>query len=301
MPWRTVADVAEGAWCAARKSRPRHFVERMRRDVRAVKDRDPAATSTFEIVTSYSGLHALWLHRVAHPLYRCGMPVLPRWISQFNRFVTGIEIHPGAQIGEGFFVDHGAGVVIGETTEIGDNVTIYQGVTLGGTGKEHGKRHPTLGDNIVVGSGASVLGSVQHRRQRQDRLGQRGRARRAGQRHRGRQPRPSGAGRRPAGGHPRHRLHASARPRRRGPQVPGRPHHRPRAGARRDRPRAQGSAAASGSPATRRRSTGCCTSATAPASEAAKEAAAAHRSRRAAFAGMLLSPHQPAPGRVIPP
>ena len=88
------------------------------------------------------------------------MPLLPRWISQFNRFVTGIEIHPGATIGEGFFVDHGSGVVIGETTEIGDNVTIYQGVTLGGTGKEHGKRHPTLGDNIVVGSGASVLGSV---------------------------------------------------------------------------------------------------------------------------------------------
>jgi len=156
----TAADLAAGAWCAARKSRPRHFVERMRRDVQAVRDRDPAATSAFEIVTSYSGLHALWLHRLAHPLYRCGMPVVPRWISQFNRFVTGIEIHPGARIGEGFFVDHGAGVVIGETTEIGDNVTIYQGVTLGGTGKEHGKRHPTLGDNIVVGSGASVLGSV---------------------------------------------------------------------------------------------------------------------------------------------
>ena len=155
-----VADVAEGAWCAVRRGRPRHFVGRMRRDVQAVKDRDPAATSSFEIVTSYSGLHALWLHRVAHPLYRCGMPVVPRWISQLNRFLTGIEIHPGAQIGEGFFIDHGAGVVIGETTEIGDNVTLYQGVTLGGTGKEHGKRHPTLGDNIVVGSGASVLGSV---------------------------------------------------------------------------------------------------------------------------------------------
>ena len=156
----TAADVVAGAWCATRKSRPRHFVERMRRDVQAVRDRDPAAAGAFEIVTSYSGLHALWLHRLAHPLYRCGMPVVPRWISQFNRFVTGIEIHPGAQIGEGFFVDHGSGVVIGETAEIGDNVTIYQGVTLGGTGKEHGKRHPTLGDNIVVGSGASVLGSV---------------------------------------------------------------------------------------------------------------------------------------------
>ena len=130
-PLGTVADVAAGAWCATRKSRPRQFVERMRRDVQAVKDRDPAATSTFEIVTSYSGLHALWLHRLAHPLYQCGMPVLPRWISQFNRFATGIEIHPGARIGEGFFVDHGAGVVIGETTEIGDGVKIYQGVTLG--------------------------------------------------------------------------------------------------------------------------------------------------------------------------
>jgi len=156
----TVSDVAAGAWCVTRRSRPRTFVERMRRDVRAVKERDPAATSTFEIVTSYSGLHALWLHRVAHPLYRCHMPVVPRWISQVNRFLTGIEIHPGATIGEGFFIDHGAGVVIGETTEIGENVTLFQGVTLGGTGKEHGKRHPTLGDNIVVGSGASVLGSV---------------------------------------------------------------------------------------------------------------------------------------------
>jgi len=160
-PLATVAEVAEGAWCAARQSRRQHFLQRMRRDVQAVKDRDPAATSDLEIVTSYSGLHALWLHRVAHPLYRCGIPLVPRWISQLNRFATGIEIHPGAEIGEGFFIDHGAGVVIGETTEIGDNVTLYQGVTLGGTGKEHGKRHPTLGDNIVVGSGASVLGSVQ--------------------------------------------------------------------------------------------------------------------------------------------
>ncbi len=159
-PIATMTDAAEGAWCAVRSSRLRRFVGRMRRDVRAVKERDPAATSSFEIVTSYSGLHALWLHRVAHPLYRCGVPVVPRWISQFNRFVTGIEIHPGAEIGEGFFIDHGSGVVIGETTEIGDNVTLYQGVTLGGTGKEHGKRHPTLGDNIVVGSGASVLGSI---------------------------------------------------------------------------------------------------------------------------------------------
>lgn len=156
----TMSAVGAGAWCAARTGRPRRFFERMARDVRAVKERDPAATSTLEVVTSYSGLHALWLHRLAHPLYRCGMPIVPRWISQANRFLTGIEIHPGAQIGEGFFIDHGSGVVIGETTEIGDNVTIYQGVTLGGTGKESGKRHPTLGDDIVVGSGASVLGSI---------------------------------------------------------------------------------------------------------------------------------------------
>jgi len=156
----TAQAVGAGAWCAARTSRPRRFLARMRRDVEAVKERDPAATSTFEILTSYSGLHALWLHRVAHPLYRCRVPVVPRWISQINRFLTGIEIHPGATIGEGFFIDHGSGVVIGETTEIGDNVTLYQGVTLGGTGKEHGKRHPTIGDNVVVGSGANVLGSV---------------------------------------------------------------------------------------------------------------------------------------------
>ncbi|HJW75029.1 MAG TPA: serine O-acetyltransferase [Thermoleophilia bacterium] len=135
-------------------------MERAREDVRAVKERDPAATSTVEIVTSYSGLHALWLHRIAHPLYQHHVPLVPRWMSQFSRFITGVEIHPGAQIGESFFIDHGSGVVIGETTEVGDNVTLYQGVTLGGTGKESGKRHPTLGDNIVVGAGAKLLGSI---------------------------------------------------------------------------------------------------------------------------------------------
>ena len=129
-------------------------------DVKAVQDRDPAATSKLEIVTSYAGLHALWLHRVAHKLRALGVPLLPRWVSQFNRFVTGIEIHPGARIGKGLFIDHGAGVVIGETVEVGDNVTIYQGVTLGGTGKETGKRHPTVGDNVVFGAGAKVLGAV---------------------------------------------------------------------------------------------------------------------------------------------
>jgi len=129
-------------------------------DVRAVQERDPAATSRVEILTSYSGLHALWLHRLAHKLYRVGLPLVPRWVSQFNRLVTGIEIHPAARIGHGLFIDHGSGVVIGETVQIGDNVTIYQGVTLGGTGKETGKRHPTVGDNVVFGAGAKVLGAV---------------------------------------------------------------------------------------------------------------------------------------------
>jgi serine O-acetyltransferase len=129
-------------------------------DVIAVQERDPAATSRFEIVTSYPGLHALWLHRLAHRLRDAGLPILPRWISQFNRVLTGIEIHPGAKIGHGLFIDHGSGVVIGETTEIGDNVTMYQGVTLGGTGKQTGKRHPTVGDNVVFGAGAKVLGAV---------------------------------------------------------------------------------------------------------------------------------------------
>jgi len=135
-------------------------VEQIRADVRAAKERDPAATSTVEILTTYSGLHALWLHRLAHKLYVSGVPLLPRLVSQFSRMLTQIEIHPGARIGKGLFIDHGSGVVVGETTEIGDNVTLYQGVTLGGTGKETGKRHPTLGDNVIVGAGAKVLGSV---------------------------------------------------------------------------------------------------------------------------------------------
>ena len=138
----------------------RTAVDEISGDVKAVQDRDPAATSSFEIVTSYPGLHALWLHRLAHKLSDAGVPVVPRWISQANRVLTGIEIHPGARIGHGLFIDHGAGVVIGETTEIGDNVTMYQGVTLGGTGKQTGKRHPTVGDNVVFGAGAKVLGAV---------------------------------------------------------------------------------------------------------------------------------------------
>jgi serine O-acetyltransferase len=138
----------------------RTAVSEISSDVRAVQERDPAATSKLEIITSYSGLHALWMHRLAHRLQTGGVPLLPRWVSQFGRFITGVEIHPGATIGKGLFIDHGSGVVIGETTEIGDDVTIYQGVTLGGTGKETGKRHPTVGDNVVFGAGAKVLGAV---------------------------------------------------------------------------------------------------------------------------------------------
>jgi serine O-acetyltransferase len=129
-------------------------------DVEAVRDRDPAATSTLEIITTYPGLHAIWLHRVAHYLHGRGVPGLPRAISIFSRWLTGVEIHQGATIGQGFFIDHGMGVVIGETTEIGDDVTLYQGVTLGGTGKEKGKRHPTIEDGVVIAVGASVLGAI---------------------------------------------------------------------------------------------------------------------------------------------
>ncbi|TDX49308.1 serine O-acetyltransferase [Orenia marismortui] len=129
-------------------------------DIKVVFERDPAATSLLEVLLTYSGFHAILFYRLAHPLYNLGLRLLPRIISQLARFLTGIEIHPGAKIGSGFFIDHGMGVVIGETTEIGDNVTIYQGVTLGGTGKEDGKRHPTLGNNVMVSAGAKILGSI---------------------------------------------------------------------------------------------------------------------------------------------
>ena len=132
---------------------------RIRRDIRVIFERDPAAQSTLEVVLCYSGLHAIWAHRLAHALYLRGWMLVPRLISNVARFLTGIEIHPGATIGEGLFIDHGTGIVIGETAEIGRNVTLYQGVTLGGTGKEKGKRHPTIGNNVVVASGAKVLGS----------------------------------------------------------------------------------------------------------------------------------------------
>lgn len=130
----------------------------LRDDLRAIKERDPAARNTFEILFLYSGVHALIYHRFAHFLYRHNLLFLARMVSQTNRFLTGVEIHPGARIGKGLFIDHGSGVVIGETTEIGDNCTIYQGVTLGGTGKDTGKRHPSIGDNVMIGSGARVLG-----------------------------------------------------------------------------------------------------------------------------------------------
>jgi len=129
-------------------------------EVRAIFDRDPAAGNIVEVVLTYAGLHALVFYRTSHALRAAGIPFLPRLISQMGRFFTGIEIHPGAQVGQRFFIDHGMGVVIGETTIIGDNVTLYQGVTLGGTGKEKGKRHPTIGNNVVIGTGAKVLGNI---------------------------------------------------------------------------------------------------------------------------------------------
>lgn len=132
----------------------------MREDIKAIFDRDPAARNVVEILLTYSGFHATFLHRISHFLWRKNVPVLPRLVSHFSRFITGIEIHPGATIGRSFFIDHGMGVVIGETAEIGDNVTIYQGVTLGGTGQQPGKRHPTLGNNVIVGAGAKVLGAI---------------------------------------------------------------------------------------------------------------------------------------------
>ncbi|MTD32196.1 serine O-acetyltransferase [Planomicrobium sp. YIM 101495] len=132
----------------------------LKEDVSVVFEQDPAARNTLEVVLTYSGLHAIWLHRFAHALFRRKWFFAARALSQISRFFTGIEIHPGAVIGRRFFIDHGMGVVIGETCEIGDNVTIYQGVTLGGTGKEKGKRHPTLGNNVLVATGAKVLGSI---------------------------------------------------------------------------------------------------------------------------------------------
>lgn len=132
----------------------------LKEDIEVVFEQDPAARTYLEVILTYSGLHAIWAHRLAHAFYKRKFYFIARVISQISRFFTGIEIHPGAKIGRRFFIDHGMGVVIGETCEIGDNVTVFQGVTLGGTGKEKGKRHPTIKDNALIATGAKVLGSI---------------------------------------------------------------------------------------------------------------------------------------------
>jgi serine O-acetyltransferase len=132
----------------------------LRCDVRSVLERDPAARNALEVILLYPGLHAVWGHRITHGLWRRGFRLTGRWLSQILRYLTGVEIHPGASIGQGFFIDHGMGVVIGETAEIGRGVTLYHGVTLGGTSLQKGKRHPTIGDRVVVGAGAKVLGAI---------------------------------------------------------------------------------------------------------------------------------------------
>ncbi len=132
----------------------------MKEDINSVFDRDPAARTTFEVLLNYPGLHAIWVHRLSHRLWRADWKLLARTISTFSRWLTGIEIHPGARLGRRFFIDHGMGVVIGETAEIGNDVTLYHGVTLGGTSWNAGKRHPTLEDNVVIGAGAQVLGPI---------------------------------------------------------------------------------------------------------------------------------------------
>lgn len=142
------------------KRRSLRVFKRMKEDMEVVFEQDPAARTYLEVFLTYSGLHAIWSHRIAHKCYHWNLRFIARCISQISRFLTGIEIHPGAKIGRRFFIDHGMGVVIGETCEIGDNVTIYQGVTLGGTGHEKGKRHPTIEDNVLIATGAKVLGSI---------------------------------------------------------------------------------------------------------------------------------------------
>ncbi len=135
-------------------------ITKVKEDIKVIYDNDPAATNLLEVILCYPGLHALIAYRFAHRLYKWHIPLIPRIISYITRIVTGIEIHPGARIGRRFFIDHGEGVVIGATTIVGDDVLIYQQVTLGGTGKEHGKRHPTLGNGVIVGAGAKVLGNI---------------------------------------------------------------------------------------------------------------------------------------------
>ena len=137
-----------------------HLFKMLKEDIDVIFEQDPAARSYLEVILTYSGLHAIWNHRIAHVFYKKRFYFIARCISQLSRFFTGIEIHPGAVIGRRFFIDHGMGIVIGETCEIGDNVSIFQGVTLGGTGKEKGKRHPTIQDNVLIATGAKVLGSI---------------------------------------------------------------------------------------------------------------------------------------------
>jgi len=136
------------------------ILARMREDIQAAFDHDPAARTTLEVILTYPGLHAIWAHRFAHWLWNHHLKLLGRLVSEFSRWMTGIEIHPGAEIGRGVFIDHGMGVVIGETAKVGDNVTLYQGVTLGGTGKERGKRHPTIENDVMIGVGAKILGNI---------------------------------------------------------------------------------------------------------------------------------------------
>jgi serine O-acetyltransferase len=143
------------------KKRKDNYFTLMKRDIDSVIERDPAARSRFEILMVYSGLHAIWIHRITHWLWENDVKFIARWLSQIGRWLTGVEIHPGAKLGPGFFIDHGMGVVIGETAEIGTDVTIYHGVTLGGTSLNKGKRHPTLGDRVVVGAGAKILGAIE--------------------------------------------------------------------------------------------------------------------------------------------
>jgi serine O-acetyltransferase len=145
--------------CWERLTMFKRWLQSIKSDVTTVFENDPAARSVFEVMLTYSGLHAIWAHRIAHWFFKKRRFAIARTISQASRFFTGIEIHPGAVIGKRFFIDHGMGVIIGETCEIGDDVVLYQGVTLGGTGKEKGKRHPTIGSNVVISSGAKVLGS----------------------------------------------------------------------------------------------------------------------------------------------
>lgn len=155
----SLSDDRDAFYLAEHKGGNKMF-KKLKEDIEVIFEQDPAARSYLEVILTYSGLHAIWAHRLAHALYKRRFYFLARAISQISRFFTGIEIHPGAVIGRRLFIDHGMGLVIGETCEIGDNVTIYQGVTLGGTGKEKGKRHPTIKDNVLIATGAKVLGSI---------------------------------------------------------------------------------------------------------------------------------------------